>query len=147
MQAFLLGRLGRDSETKDANGKPYLRFTVADDVGFGDKKTTQWVTCTLWGPRAAKLTLVKGSQVMVWGELTLREYITKDQEKRTTLELNVSDLKFAGPRPDGVQTQQPIEVRPLPSYSEAALPLPKQEPTRRPITAASYAADDDDIPF
>jgi single-strand DNA-binding protein len=146
MQATLLGRLGRDAELKQFGSKDCLKFSVADDIGFGDKKVTQWVNCTLWGPRASKVRFEKGTQLLLWGELTLREYETKEGKKGSSLELNVSDFKFVGGKKE---SEAPLVVdhsrtQALPSYSEA--PLQMQMP-RQPVTASSYAGDDDDIPF
>ena len=43
--AFLVatGNLGRDGELKTANGHKLLTFSIADEIGYGDKKSTQWL--------------------------------------------------------------------------------------------------------
>ena len=44
----LLGRLGKDAEVKEINGKNVINFTVAVDTGYGDKKTTLWIDAAKW---------------------------------------------------------------------------------------------------
>jgi len=69
--ATAAGRLGRDAELRTTqSGTAVCKFTVACDQGFGDRKTTIWVQCVVFGDRANKLSqyLVKGLAVTVMGE-------------------------------------------------------------------------------
>ena len=66
----LVGRLTRDSELRyTAGGKSVLGFTVACDIGFGDKKSTDFVECAMWGSRGESMEpwLKKGTSVTVLG--------------------------------------------------------------------------------
>ncbi len=91
-----IGRLTRDSEKKDV-GSGLLSFSVANDVGFGDKKVTNFFNCNIWGKRAETLSahLTKGKQIVVYGELQLRKY-EKDGVERISPDVNVSNIDFAG---------------------------------------------------
>lgn len=92
------GNLGGDAETKTiASGKTLVTFRVASSSGFGDKKTTTWLSCSMWGTSAPKLAphLTRGKKVIVSGEISEREYEAKG-EKRKTLEMNVTNLEFGG---------------------------------------------------
>jgi single-strand DNA-binding protein len=93
----LTGRLGRDAELKDFGGKKCLKFSVAYDVGYGAKKETVWVSCSMWGDRGEKLSqyLKKGAMVEVVGTPSVRVY-EKDGVAKASLDLNVSDLKLYG---------------------------------------------------
>lgn len=76
-QISLAGRLGRDAEYKQSVSNSELcSFSVACDVGFGDRKQTYWVDVTRWGKGAQGLSgfLKKGSAVAVTGELSTREH-------------------------------------------------------------------------
>ncbi|MDQ6994163.1 MAG: single-stranded DNA-binding protein, partial [Mariprofundaceae bacterium] len=101
------GRLGRDSETRfTPAGMAICSFTTAVDFGFGDKKGTNWIRCSLFGKRAEGQLpkyLVKGTQVAISGELRVREYDDKDGVKRTSVEVNVDKLDLIGGRSDGQQ--------------------------------------------
>jgi len=94
------GRLGRDSETKfTQGGMAICSFAVAVDFGFGDKKGTNWLRCSLFGKRAEgnlPQYLVKGTQVAISGELRIREYDDKDGVKRTSVEVSVDKLDLIG---------------------------------------------------
>lgn len=98
------GRLGADGELRTTqSGERVLGFRVANDVGFGDRRTTQWVECSLWGRRAEALAphLTKGKQVVVSGELTLREFEKRDGTRGSGLSVRVNDLDLVGGRDGG----------------------------------------------
>ncbi|MBP2298465.1 single-strand DNA-binding protein [Azospirillum picis] len=86
------------------SGEKVLGFRVANDVGFGDRKTTQWVDCSIWGRRAESLAphLTKGKGVVVSGELTMREYEKRDGTRGSGLAVRVAEIDFmGGAREDG----------------------------------------------
>lgn len=94
------GRLGRDVDIRyTTGGTPVAVFTAANDVGFGDKKRTQWIKCTLWGKQAESGVipyLTKGREVAVTGEVTLDEYIGRDGANRASLNVRVVDVTLIG---------------------------------------------------
>lgn len=96
----LCGRLGRDSDLRQASepSKSVLNFSVAEDVGYGDRKKTQWWSCALWGQRAEKIAqyLTKGTPVTVIGNPELREYDKKDGTRGYELTLRVIDVVMQG---------------------------------------------------
>ncbi len=93
------GRLGADGELRTTqSGEKVLGFRVANDVGFGERKTTQWVECSIWGRRAESLAphMTKGKSVVVSGEMTLREYEKRDGGRGAGLSVRVADFDFTG---------------------------------------------------
>ena len=47
------GRIAADAEVRfTPSGDPVASFRIASDVGFGDKKTTNWFSCQVWGALA-----------------------------------------------------------------------------------------------
>lgn len=95
----ITGRLGRDAELKTTtNGTKVLSFSIADDIGWGDKKRTQWIGCALFGDRAEKLAqyMTKGSMVECYGVPSARAWKNKDGEPQASLELTVSEVKLHG---------------------------------------------------
>ncbi|KAA0676847.1 single-stranded DNA-binding protein [Roseomonas genomospecies 6] len=93
------GRLGADGELRTTqSGEKVLGFRVANDVGFGDRKTTQWVDCSIWGRRAEALAphLTKGKAVVVSGEVTIREYEKRDGTRGAGLSVRVNEIDFTG---------------------------------------------------
>ena len=94
----LVGRLGKDCRVGMAGSTPVCNFTVAVDVGYGERKQTLWWDCALFGKRAeSKLSeyLLKGQQVAVSGEPGTREH-----EGKTYLTLRVDHLTLCGGKPD-----------------------------------------------
>ena len=94
------GRIGRDAERKvTQGGQALLCFPVANDAGYGDHKTTNWLNCQIWGKRAdgglADL-LTKGTKVFISGELTLRPWDNKDGVKQISPDVNVTICELIG---------------------------------------------------
>ena len=127
----VLGKLGKDVEVKSVNGTTLAKFSIAENVGFGDKQVTIWYDVSLWGKQAeSKLIdyLNKGTQVHVSGEFSQREYNGKQYN-----EIRVYDLKLCG----GKQEAQPQQAQAKP-----------QQPTYAKNPQAQPPAQlDDDLPF
>ena len=71
-KVFINGNLTKDMEVKVLQNGNYIgKFTVANTVGFGEKKKTYFIPCTLFGKRVESLEkmLVKGTGVIVEGQL------------------------------------------------------------------------------
>jgi single stranded DNA-binding protein len=96
----IAGRLGRDAELRQGSEptKSVVNFSVAEDIGYGDKKETQWWNCALWGARAEKIAtyLTKGTPVTVVGNPKLREYDKRDGSKGHELTVRVIDVTMQG---------------------------------------------------
>jgi single-strand DNA-binding protein len=106
------GSLGKDCETKTtASGHPVMTFSVANNVGFGDKQKTNWIRCTVWGKRAedggVSQYLKKGQQVFVSGELSTSEYTGNDGVLKFSIELNCNVIDLVGKKADGVPAPAP----------------------------------------
>jgi len=123
-----LVRLGKDAELKQAGQTEILSLYAAYDVGFGDKKKTQWIGLTMFGKRAAQVAgmMVKGAQIMA----TMDEVQVEEYNGKSYLKAKLVEFKFAGPKPQQEQ-EAPRQQR------QAPRPAPKP------------AADDfdDDLPF
>ncbi len=98
--AQFAGRLGRNADLRkgDTPSKSVCNFSIAVNVGFGEKKRTLWVGCALWGERAEKLAqyLIKGSAVSVSGDVDLRQYDKKDGTAGAEITCNVQRLTLQG---------------------------------------------------
>ncbi len=131
------GRLGRDSEVKHIpSGTAVLEFSLAVDTGFGDKKSSFWLKCSMFGDRGQKLSqyLLKGQQVIVSGEFSPREYQAGDGSTKISLDLRVNAVELVGGKQDGGQREAPA---PAPAARQ-------QAPEARKTTAFD---DGEDLPF
>ena len=90
-----IGRVTADLELRESTRKePYLRFSLAENLGYGETAHTQYYQVWAWGHLAKKLVnrkVRKGSLIWVSGSLELEEYTKKDQvthDKRLKLKLD-----------------------------------------------------------
>lgn len=108
------GRLTADPELRfTPSGAAVTNFAVAVQASKFDKNTNEWKDqptkfwrCAAWNQgkltRAENIAnmLKKGDNIIVYGELTTREYETREGEKRTADEIRVEtigkDLTFHG---------------------------------------------------
>lgn len=96
-KAILIGRLGRDPETRfTQGGKAVCNFSMATDEKRGENKTTTWHNIVVWEKQAeiAQQYLHKGSLVYVEGRISVREYETKDGTKKTAYEIVCSNFRM-----------------------------------------------------
>jgi single-strand DNA-binding protein len=92
------GRVGQPPELRTTqSGEKVLGFSIANDVGFGNNKKTQWVECSYWGKRAESVHpyINKGDRLTVSGELQLVEFQRKDGTPGSKLAVRVNDLDLA----------------------------------------------------
>ncbi len=114
------GTIVRDAEVRvTPSGQSVLNFTIANNIGFGDRQQTLWIRVALWGKRAEgslQNYLKKGQQVFISGELTQREYKANDGSTKTSLELNANIVDLVGKRNEqGQNTQQAANCNSSPS--------------------------------
>lgn len=106
------GNLGKDADQRfTPSGDSIVNFSVAVKAGFGDKATTTWVRCAMWGKRGESVLqyLTKGQQVGISGEASMREY-EKDGQKHSILEVRVNDLTLLG-KSEGLRQGKPAQSR------------------------------------
>lgn len=98
---IVTGRVGRDAEIRSLqDGTKVLSFSIADDIGYGEKKKTQWISAAMFdksGKRAEALApyVTKGSVVEVVGEPSVNSYEGKNGFK-AELQVRVERVKLHG---------------------------------------------------
>ena len=108
-KVILVGRLGRDPETRyTGGGQAVGNFSVATDETYKDKagerqKRTEWHKIVVWGKQAeiAQQYLKKGSLVFIEGRIQSREWQDKEGQKRTSFEIVANNFRMLGGRGDG----------------------------------------------
>jgi single-strand DNA-binding protein len=109
-KVILVGRLGRDPETRyTSGGQAVANFSVATDESYKDKngerqKRTEWHKIVVWGKQAeiAQQYLKKGSLIFIEGRIQSREWQDKEGQKRTSFEIVASNFRMLGGRSDGM---------------------------------------------
>ena len=100
-KTIIVGRAGRDAEQRfTPDGKAVTSFSVATDIGYGDKKKTQWFDVVTWERLAETCAqyVKKGNKVLCDGVVELNEYDGKDGTRKASLRLTARDVKFLSSR-------------------------------------------------
>lgn len=103
IQLTITGSLGRDCAVKQVEGgKTVINFSVAVNVGYGDKKTTIWVEAAYWTEKTGIAPyLVKGAKVLVTGEAGLRKYTKNDGTSDASMTIRVAQVELIGGKQEG----------------------------------------------
>jgi single-strand DNA-binding protein len=101
----LIGRLGKDAETKTVSNQQVANFSVAVDSGKAPNKTTTWYDCTIWLDTAKHLANVvqylrKGGQVYIEGTPKARAYTNNQQQTVATISVSVNMVTLLGDKAD-----------------------------------------------
>jgi single-strand DNA-binding protein len=110
---IVIGNLGVDAEVKNANGKEFISFKVADTSKFTDQKgnvseTTTWINCAMTGDKDTKVWpfLKKGVKVYVEGRPSYRLYSSEKQRcMLVSVDLHVTSVELCGGSSDAVPRQ------------------------------------------
>jgi len=153
-KAILVGRLGRDPETRfTSGGQAVANFTLATDETYKDRtgerqKRTEWHRVVLWG-KLAEITqqyLKKGMLVYIEGRIQTRQWEDKrDGQKRTTTEIVANVMRMLTSRAEsaaagaGGGTAVP-SGRTFDPDAEGAVPPDE-------VGGAGPEISDEDIPF
>jgi single-strand DNA-binding protein len=103
-KVILVGRLGRDPETKyTQSGQAVCNFTVATDESYKNRSgekvdKTEWHRIVIWGKLAevAQQYLKKGQLVYLEGKIQTRSYDDRNGAKKQTTEIVVFTMKMLG---------------------------------------------------
>jgi len=116
----VIGNLTADPELRfTPSGAAVANFTIASTPRSYDKQTGEWkdgdtlfLRCDVWRQAAENVaeSLTKGMRVIAQGRLAMRQYETKEGEKRTSFELHVDEvgpsMRSATAKVTKVQRQQ-----------------------------------------
>jgi single-strand DNA-binding protein len=109
-KAILVGRLGRDPETRfTPGGQAVANFSLATDETFKDRngerqKRTEWHRVVLWGKLAeiAQQYLKKGMLVYIEGRIQTRQWDDKNSgQKRTATDIVANVMRMLTSRAEG----------------------------------------------
>ncbi len=153
-KVILVGRLGRDPETRyTSGGQAVTNFTLATDETFKSRsgerqKRTEWHRIVLWGKLAeiAQQYLKKGMLVYVEGRLQTRQWEDKrDGQKRQTTEIVGNVMRMLTSRVEAAAAGAGVEGaaghgRLVDADFDVASPGPEEG-------AAGPEISDEDIPF
>ncbi len=148
-KVMLIGRLGRDPETRYTNsGSAVANFSIATTETWKDKQgqkqeRTEWHNIVCWGPQAdfAQNYLKKGRLIYVEGRLQTRDWTDNQNVKHYKTEITANNILFMEPREAGQGGQRAGGG----SYDQA--PPPAQGPPPGGAAEEESPYMEDDIPF
>ena len=129
---LLLGHVGNDPDVKHFDDNQVANFNLATKKrGYTAKNGTEvpekttWHRIVVWGglARVVEGHVKKGQMLQLTGEISNREYVTKEGEKRYITEILCNDLEFVGGKPQ-YQNANSHEDQPQGYGSEATNDLP-----------------------
>jgi single-strand DNA-binding protein len=153
-KAILLGRLGKDAETKfTPSGVSRSNFSIATSRRWKDqasgewKEETDWHNIVLWRSENLANYLLKGKQVYVEGRIHTRSWDDKDGKKNYMTEIVADELILLGGRSDAEgsgggdfeRSERPV------SMPRSAQPRPQAQSA--PAEDFNQGITDDDVPF
>jgi single-strand DNA-binding protein len=157
-KVILIGRLGKDAETKfTPGGASISKFTLATNRSTKDtqsgewKELTDWHNIAVWRTEHVANFLLKGKQIYLEGRLETRSYEDKERQKKYFTEVvcdaqNVMLLGGgAGGRGEGPTEGSGEYDRPV-SMPRSAQRQPSEAPAA-PAEDFSQGITDDDVPF
>jgi len=110
-KAIVCGRIGRDLECRYLpNGNAVCDFALAVTDGYGDKKHTSWIECTVFGKQAENLVqyMGKGDMVLVDGVIWQDSWESEGQ-KRTKLKVKVYSVAYLSQKGDKRDAEGRVE--------------------------------------
>lgn len=114
IQISAIGRVGKDPETKDFNGKIVGNFSIGIDTGFGDDKKTIWVNCSIWNREKLLPFIKKGTKVFVQGQPKIRAWADKSGNPCAGLEMTVNILEILDSKKEETKIESaPIDEKPI----------------------------------
>lgn len=147
-KVILVGNVGVDPEVRALDsGVKVARVRLATTERIFDRQTnearelTEWHTVVLWRSLADVVDryVRKGSQLYIEGSIRTREWMDKDNQKRYSTEIQASEMKLLGRRPEGQAAPAGVVAQPTAEYV-----TPVAAPAAAPAAPADSA---DDLPF
>lgn len=154
----IVGYLGKDPEIRYLpDGTGVCNFSIAStekrkDIAGTPREITTWFRVSVFGRQgeACNEYLAKGSQVYVEGRLTQQEYVDRDGNPRTSLEIRATDCQFLTTKAKGDEAEGHAADHP-PARSRAASATAgngrKVTPEQSRAAMVAQGADEDEIPF
>lgn len=143
--SVLIGRLVADPELRSTStGVPVTSFRIAVDRAY-QKDVTDFLDIVAWRERAEFVCqhFHKGKLILVVGSVQSRNYVDKDNNKRTAVEVVADNIRFVGPKEKKADSEEDAPAPP-----EKKLPA-GIDPFKATSAYSDYAEMDDngDLPF
>ena len=129
IQICTVGRVTADIEVKEGKGSQFAKFSLAVSKGFGESRHTVYLDVVAFEEAARRLKAAKvgkGSQIMIAGDLDVKEFTRRDESKGTSNEVTLSFWSYVGGKGNS---------------------KPNDKEEQKPEYKEHYCGDDDDLPL
>lgn len=103
----ITGNLTKDAELRySTEGKAIVKFSIANNEGWGDKKQTNFINCVAFNKTAEAIAnyTSKGSKVLIDGKLQMGSYEKKDGAgKAYTTDILVNQIEFLDKKVEAIE--------------------------------------------
>jgi len=157
-KVILIGRLVADPELKQTpNGVAVAPFRIAVDRPYskGSERQADFIDIVAWRNNAEFVSryFSKGKLILVEGSLQVRNYVDKNDQKRTTYEVVADNCRFAESK--GASQGGGNSARMPGDFDAPPRGIPSSTATNSPASAYSSGSvddfvqidDDGDLPF
>lgn len=96
-KVMIVGRVGKDPETRDVGTHTVAEFTVATDKPNSEQP--DWHRVKFWDPKGVINYIRRGTWVAIDGRIETRSYEANDGGTRHVTEIVVGRLELVGSRP------------------------------------------------
>jgi single-strand DNA-binding protein len=118
-KTIIMGRMGKDPETRETENSTMCKFTVATNRKWKDNESTTWHNVVAWGKQAELIQQYfhKGSPILIEGRIDNRSY-DKDGETKWISEIVLENFEFVGGRKEASNAKDASGAAPVTNYAE-----------------------------
>ena len=120
------GNLAKDIEVRIVNvgdnNFPVATVTVANEVGYGEKKKVSFFNCNFTGEKrieALEKYLVKGCKVIVSGSMVIENWKDENEEYHTRHYIKVDDIEIARFKEDPKEEKEEKKTNKYSKYTKS----------------------------
>lgn len=139
-----IGILGKDAELKQIGNHNYITMNVAKSEKQGQETLTDWVQCNKFAgnsPSNLIQYLKKGTKVLFYGKLDVREWTNQQGETKLQFTLWVDDIELIS------QPKQAGQQQSSTNNAQYQQPNKFTPPASEPMEFTAPQDDDDLLPF
>lgn len=127
---IVVGRVGKDPETKEVNGKQLCTFSVAVSEKYKNRQgeaveNTTWIKVEAWDKTAEVLAkfVKKGNEIYLEGTPKVEAYTDKQGASQAALVLRVREFTFVGGTKQESSTETTSAPNAAPPAEDGDLPF------------------------
>lgn len=121
----LLGRVGKDPETKDVGASKVAKFSVATSIKVKGEEVTTWYNIEAWDKLADIVCqyVKKGNEIFLEGLPRIETWKGKDGETKANFAVRCTELRLIGGKSQTTPSQVTAEHETLQQEETGDLPF------------------------